>query len=225
MKIAVITGGTDGIGKAMVTDLLKDEYQVFTIGRNVAKLKDISDHNLISFQGDLTDKKSLEEFCAFVNSKSEKIDLLINNAGIQIGNNPLLNFSENDLLTMIQVHVVAPLKLLQAFHPRLKLSDNPIIINIVSNVVTNYLKETYGLYTISKFAEYGLGQMMQKELTKDNFKITNVILGGVETNIRNSLRPEYLKPLEVALAINYLIKSLTKVYIPEICIFPKINVA
>ena len=221
---AVVTGGSDGVGKALVVELARNRCKVITIGRDIEKLNEVKRQFpalIATCTGDLTNSKDIKDFIQTVNTNFEQIDLLINNAGFQIGNNLLKDASLVDLQKMINIHVMVPLSLYQAFFSRMK--PQCIIMNIISNTVNNYLKDTYGPYTISKYAEYGLGKMMIKEGSKNNIRVTNVILGGVETNIRNSPRPDYLKPKEVAKSIIPLLQIPDSVFIPEICIYPKIN--
>lgn len=220
----VITGGSDGIGKALVLEFAKNGCQVITVGRDTGKLQRVKKQLptlITTCTGDLTNSKDLTEFIHVVNTNFKQIDLLINNAGFQIGNNFLEEASLKDLQKMIDIHVMVPLSLYQAFFSKMR--QKGIIMNMISSVVNNYLKETYGPYTISKYAEYGLGKMMIKEGSKSNIKVTNVILSGVETNIRNSPRPDYLKPEEVAKTILQLLQVPSSVFIPEICIYPIIH--
>lgn len=222
---AVVTGGSDGVGKALVLELARNGCRVITIGRISEKLREVKKQysSLIKVCiGDLTNSKDLKDFIQTVHREFNEIDLLVNNAGFQIGNIMLDKASLEDLQKMIDIHLMVPLSLYKAFFSKIK--QNGMIINMISSVVNNYLKDTHGPYTVSKYAEYGLGKMMIKEGSKSNIKTTNVILGGVETNIRNSPRPDYLKPDDVAKTIVNLLQCPSSVFIPEICISPKIHV-
>ncbi len=99
-KVVVVTGGSDGIGKALVEALLKTGAKVATCGRNTQKLEDLSRLNgglpLFTMICDV----SIEEDCKkFINSVIEKfggIDILINNAGISMR----ALFKDTDLSTL-----------------------------------------------------------------------------------------------------------------------------
>jgi NADP-dependent 3-hydroxy acid dehydrogenase YdfG len=152
-----------------------------------------------------------------------EVSLLVNNAGVQIGNNLLEDASIEDLEKMQAIHITVPLLLYQALFHLLSATPGSRIINIVSIVAKDYLKETYGPYTISKYGEYGLGRMMIKEAAKHNIKVTNVILGGSDTNLRVADRPEYLKPDDIAITLLNMINSPESVYIPEISLLPQVQ--
>lgn len=220
-KTAIVTGGSDGIGKALVIRLAEAGYTVITCGRSAEKAKEFEGHKVVKFfVGDLSNAQKLDQFLAYILQHSQKVDLLVNNAGVQIGNALLVDASLDDIKKMFCIHVEVPLVLLQ------KLKDHFVptetkIINIVSVVVKNYLKETYGPYTITKYAQYGLGNMMIKELAKQDVRVTNVILGGVNTSIRPEPRPQYLSPDDVAQAIIKVTEFPSVVYCPEIFLSPQ----
>ena len=202
-KTAVITGGSDGVGKALALNLGENGFNVITCGRSQRKLSELANDftgktELTTFCGDLTDEKDFESFISLIDSATKTVDILINNAGIQIENELLENANIEAINEMQKIHMIVPLKLYQKIFPMMKDKKQGMIMNIVSVVVKGYLKETYGPYTTTKYSQYGLSQMMLKEASKYNVKVTNVILGGANTNIRESERPEYLKPSDVA---------------------------
>ena len=83
-KNVIITGGTDGIGLALVKRLIEDEYRVFIIGKNETKgnnvLKDLNSDKVEFFQCDLSEKDELINLSKRLINLN-KIDCLINNAG------------------------------------------------------------------------------------------------------------------------------------------------
>ncbi|MBI2356679.1 SDR family oxidoreductase [Candidatus Dojkabacteria bacterium] len=222
-KAAVITGGSDGIGKALAIRLASSGFNVITIGRDEKKLKELDKYNISYLVGDITNDDIFQNFISLVRSKTNSVDLLVNNAGVQIGNALLVEASYSDIEQMLDIHVKVPLKLVQELKADLKKSPSPQIFNIVSVVVKNYLKETYGPYTISKYAEYGLGNMLVKELAKEDIRVTNVILGGANTSIREMERPEYLNPDDVSIVLEKLTQTPVNVFMPELFMSPKVQ--
>lgn len=231
-KNAVVTGGTDGIGKGLVLALGAQDYTVLTIGRSIDKLKvlekefaELGKGKLLTQAGDLTKDTDLQTFTGLVTKTFMQLDVLVNNAGFQIGNALLKDADPKLLAQMFAIHVTVPLKLYKTVYPLMCAPRFGTIINIVSIVVKNYLKETYGPYTISKYGEYGLGNMMVKEASKDNIKVTNVILGGAETNIRPGSRPTYLQPKEVGSVLMGVINAPEATFITEIHIWPQVQLS
>lgn len=224
-KVAVITGGSDGVGFSLVNTLAKNGYLVLTIGRSAEKLArlDVYAEKVKYISGDLTEEITQRKFIELVNSETSVIDVLINNAGFQIGNALLKEAKYTDIEAMLKIHLAVPFFLIQNFLEKIKNSGNPYIMNLVSVTVKNYLKETYGPYTISKYAEYGFGSMLVKELAKENVRVTNVILGGADTKIRSESRPEYLRADDIASVLGSLLETPKDVYIPEIFLSPRVQ--
>lgn len=227
MKNAIVTGGSDGVGRALVKLLLISGYNVITFGRTTEKLDKLctecknSAGKLFTFTADVTEKDKIDEFIKFVNSNMNSVDLIVNNAGMQTGNAPLEDADPHLLDQMIEVHMTASLKLYKAFFPQMRDKKCGQIINIITHLVIKELpKATYGAYTISKYAQMGLGKMMVSEATKYNIRVTNVLLGGANTNIRPEPRPQYLTPESIAKTLLNIITVPEDVFIPEIRIHP-----
>ena len=84
-KTAIISGGSQGIGKALVKKFLSEGFTVYTCSRTGEKLKELSaEFNsplLHTFVADLSDKKQCQDFAEWVLGQTKTIDVLINNAG------------------------------------------------------------------------------------------------------------------------------------------------
>ena len=84
-KSIIISGGSQGIGKALVKKFLENGFQVFTCARNAEKLESLKrelNHPLLhTFVADLSDKKQVSNFAQWILNQETKIDVLINNAG------------------------------------------------------------------------------------------------------------------------------------------------
>lgn len=227
MKNAIVTGGSDGVGKALVKLLLTCGYNVATFGRTAKKMESLCSEckdlegKLFTFTADVTEQGKIQEFIKFVNSNMSTIDVIVNNAGMQIGNASLEDADPNLIDQMIKVHMTASLELYKAFFPQMRDRKNGQIINVVTHlVIKDQPKATYGAYTISKYAQMGLGKMMISEASKHNVRVTNVLLGGANTNIRPEPRPQYLSPESIAKALLNIISVPEDVFIPEVEIHP-----
>ena len=137
-KNVIITGGTDGIGLALVKRLIEDEYRVFIIGKNETKgnnvLKDINSDKVEFFQCDLSEKDELINLSKKL-IKLNKIDCLINNAGA---------IFEKRETNKQGIEKTFALNHLSYFHlsmlliNKLEESEQPRIINVSSNAHKRY---------------------------------------------------------------------------------------
>lgn len=182
-QIAVITGGTRGIGKALVEKYVKEGYRVFTCSRNqeaLGMLKEEIGDDLHVCTADLSQKEGTLAFGDFVLSKTDVIDVLINNTGVFI---PGQIHKEEEGNLELQINT----NLYSAYHLTRKLVDIFIdarkghIFNICSIAsITPYANG--GSYSISKYAMYGMTKCLREEMKEFGVKVTAVLPGAVFTS-------------------------------------------
>ena len=122
MATWVITGANRGIGKEFVERLLADGHTVFAGMRDISSF-DFEHENLTIFPLDVSSTESSNEFGRYVLSKTETIDVLVNNAGMMDGR--WATFEEVDMeesLEVLNVNTIGPMRVTQALWPTLKLS-------------------------------------------------------------------------------------------------------
>lgn len=195
-KQAIVTGGTRGIGKEICRQLLEKNYHVLFIGRDKQAGAEIEqefqqafpDLNANYLYGDLGSIASCKKLAADLQSQFEKIDLLINNAGIwptQLSTNP------DGLEIAFMVNHLAPLILTEALLPNIQNAENARIVNVNA-----------GLYPKGKVSveETPYGKDFHKIKTYCNTKLCNILatleiaekLEGSGTTI-NALHPGVIK--------------------------------
>lgn len=81
-KVCIVTGGNAGIGRCIAESFSKEGARVYVIDRDIDH---DTDENIFCFKGDISEKEILEDFAAWVLSKEEKVDFLINNACLMNG--------------------------------------------------------------------------------------------------------------------------------------------
>lgn len=137
MKTILITGSTDGIGKLTAIKLAKKGHQVLLHGRNEKKLrqtineiKELSGNDTIfGVISNLSDFKSIETMIQEIKTNYQKIDILINNAGVYTSR---IQRNEQNLDMRFAVNYFAPYLLTENLLPLLKQSDAPRVINLSS---------------------------------------------------------------------------------------------
>ncbi|KAE8251809.1 hypothetical protein A4X13_0g3834 [Tilletia indica] len=204
-KSIVITGAARGIGFELARQLSTSNI-VFAVVRTPAsadKLKVLAQTrpNLQVIQGDITDVASIKKSVEAVSVKSNgKIDILINNAGINVGEQMgLINVDPNDLNTQLTANVTGPVQTTIAYLPLLKAGDSKTIAFIGSRQGSLSLTTTQddpaafmGSYSVAKAALNMAIRKLSNELnSKENgqFSVLSLHPGWVATDMGGAQAP------------------------------------
>ena len=211
MPVALITGASKGLGLEFAKifaangyNLILGYYKDTEIGKLVTQLMS----NFLGIQihlvgGDICAPPTIDEFVRI--SGICGLDVLINNAGIyRSGDFP--EFSDVDLIKVIDTNLIAPMRLTKALWPFLKKSSGRIVnINSIAGVEGGGAEAAY---SASKFGLRGFSQSIQFEATRDKISVLNVTLGAMNTEMmkgRINGNPEkfLIDPKEAAKSIAY----------------------
>lgn len=199
-KTVVITGATDGIGKALAI-LLSKEYNLALCGRNEEKMKDLiqqlGDCNVYSECFDITDDEKRKTFCRNVKEKFDTVDVLVNNAGANTKKDKVVDINLEDLRYMFELNCVSAVGMIQEFYPLMAEKQQGLFVNILSTCCL-FNNPMAGSYSAAKDAMEGISKILLKEVKADNIGVCNVYPGGVDTNFRAVANHNYLKPETVA---------------------------
>ena len=136
-QTAVITGGTKGIGKATVLEFLELGARVLFTARNKEEVsnleKELQDNGfeVYGLVSDVSVKDERQKIVHWVQEKWQTLDVLVNNAGINI-RKKALEYSEEEFQKVLNINLVAPFELSRELHPFLKKSKAGTIINVAS---------------------------------------------------------------------------------------------
>jgi short-subunit dehydrogenase len=175
-KIVLLTGASGGLGTAIAKTLSKNNFKIYGTGR-----KPIDSPYYIPVYMDLTDEKSIKEAVEFVLQKEEKIDILINNAGIGITGS--IEETEIDSVKKaFQVNLFGMMSLIQAVLPVMRKNNSGIIINISS--IAGYTGLPFrGIYAATKAAVMRMTEALSSETKSMNIKVIDIAPGDFKTNI------------------------------------------
>lgn len=177
-KTVVITGGTKGIGKALVDKFWSEGYCIFTCARNQEELKSLQKENVHTFRADLSKKEEVLAFAQFVLNHQILIDILINNTGIFVPGS-IHQEEEGILEKMIDTNLYSAYYLTRALIPQL-IEAKGHIFNLCSIAsITPYANG--GSYSISKYALYGMTQVLREEMKPKNVRVTAILPGATFT--------------------------------------------
>ena len=199
-KTVIITGATDGIGKALAM-LLAGEYNLALCGRSEEKMQrlaqELGDCHVYAECFDITDGEKRRGFCQRVQQEFGSVDVLVNNAGANTKKDKIADINLDDLRYMFELNCVSALGMIQEIYPLMKERQSGLIVNILSSCCLFNSPGT-GSYSATKDAMEGISKILTKEAKGDNIGVCSVYPGGVDTNFRAVPNHNYLKPETVA---------------------------
>ncbi|MBE6023528.1 MAG: SDR family oxidoreductase [Cellulosilyticum sp.] len=188
-KIAIVTGGTRGIGRGIVRKYLQNGAKVVlfgsrqeTVERAVEILKE--ENELWEVEGmypNLTDAMEVENAILAVKEKFGRIDILVNNAGISQGT-PLYDYTIEEFDKVIDLNVKALFYAILPTAKIMKAQGGGCIIN-TSSMVSLSGQPSGVAYPTSKFAVNGMTISLARELGKDNIRVNAVAPGVTQTEM------------------------------------------
>ncbi|HXA81869.1 MAG TPA: SDR family oxidoreductase [Methylomirabilota bacterium] len=191
-QTVLITGATDGLGRAAALLLAEKGYRVFAAGRSAEKRAELDrlatsgKLPLESLEIDVCDETSVNRAVQQVLQKSGKIDVLINNAGVG-----LMAVTEElklaDLRRVYETNIFGLLRMTQAVlpHMRARKSGRILMLSSVAGILT---PPTYGAYSSSKHAVEALSNALRLELYPFNIEVVLIEPGYIMTNFQQTAK-------------------------------------
>ncbi len=199
-KVAFITGATRGIGKSIALKLASCGYDIAINYRTenddlTELLNEIKGFNVrcIAVCGDVSDFEACTNMIKQIISEFEKIDVLVNNAGIT-RDMLLMRMKESDFTDVIDVNLVGTFNITKNVIPYMMKQKNGRIINISSVVgITGNAGQTN--YSASKAGIIGFTKSLAKEVGSRNILVNAVAPGFIQTDMTNILKDEIKQEL------------------------------
>lgn len=200
-KVAIVTGGTRGIGYETVRTFLNNGAKVILFGSNsnsvnnaIDKLKEENkDYEVMGLYPNLTNEKEIKEAFQKAYDNYGKIDILVNNAGLS-SSTPLVNYTSEELDKLIDINIKGVFLCSKNIVSFMEKNSGGVILN-TSSMVSIYGQPSGSMYPASKFAVNGLTKSLARELGSKNIRVNAVAPGITETDMVKALPKEMIEPL------------------------------
>jgi NAD(P)-dependent dehydrogenase (short-subunit alcohol dehydrogenase family) len=226
-KIAIVTGASRGVGRAISIALAGEGAAVVLAARDKQKLKETAES--IKKAGgrpeiivtELTKEDSIKKLVSRVGKKFGRLDILVNCAGVT-HSAAFEQTQTADWQRCMAVNATAPFILCREALPLLRKAQKGVIVNICSVVgVKGYPLQS--AYTASKHALRGMTMSLAEELKGTNVRVHLLCPGGIDTEMVSRVRPdikkdELIKPAEIAELVVYLVTHKGNAVIDELFI-------
>jgi len=212
-QIALVTGASSGIGKAIALGLAHQHVTVCLVGRKLAVLQAMAEstggitHQIRCYPADLTLDDDIRGLVAQLQRDFRHIDFLIHSAGV-LANGPLETAPVEDLDWQYRINVRAPYLLTQALLPLLKARRGQIVF--INSTMGLSAKANAGQYAATKHALKAIADSLRAEVNPDGVRIVSVFPGNTATPMQAAVhqregrtyRPELLmQPEDVAIVV------------------------
>jgi NADP-dependent 3-hydroxy acid dehydrogenase YdfG len=176
-KTIVVTGGTKGIGRAIVDKFAKEGFTVLICARTA---EEGLPENVHFFKADMSKKSEVLAFADFVKATVNQVDVLVNNTGFFLPGQ-IHNEEEGTLEAMIETNLYSAYHLTRRLVGGMIERKEGYIFNICSTAsITAYTNG--GSYCISKFAMLGMSKVLREELKPHHVRVTSILPGATLTN-------------------------------------------
>ncbi len=197
-KVAIVTGGTRGIGYEIVKKFLDNKAKVVLFGSKEESVKKAvsslneEGYDVFGLYPNLSNLDEVKSAYEEVVHRYGKIDILVNNAGVSSAT-PIEKYTEEEYERIVDINIKAVYNCSKVVVEYLK-ENGGVILN-TSSMVSLYGQPSGVMYPASKYAVNGMTKSLARELGKYNIRVNAVAPGITETDMVKSLPKEMIEPL------------------------------
>ena len=191
-RVALVTGGSRGIGAAIVATLADAGYRVaFSYAERAEPAEQLAAQiktaggDVRGFKANVSVAGDVARLVDQTLAAFARIDVLVNNAGVGLTGVKLADMNADDWYRILDVNLNGPFRMIQAVLPHMRARAQGHIVNLSSNV-TRRLPATFGAYTVSKAGIDALTQVLAKEEGPNGIRVNAVAPGPIQTEMLQS---------------------------------------
>lgn len=198
-KTAIITGASQGIGAGLVKAFLDRGYNVVANSRNITKSNPFpASANLALVDGDIGEPKTAAKIAETATTRFERIDVLVNNAGIFIPK-PFTEYTTEDFNALVSITLAGFLYISQLAVKQMLKQRSGSIVNISTTLVEQPIAAvTAAVQAMVKGGLHAASRALALEYAKDGIRVNTVAAGIVNTPMHESDDQNFLKSLSPA---------------------------
>ncbi len=192
-KVALITGASQGLGKALALAYADAGARVVINSRSEESLRPVAEEaissgaEVLAVAADVSQSADVERLVGAATQRFGQVDVLVNNAGLLGPRVAIERYPEDEWRRVIDANLTGPFLVSKAAIPHMP--QGASIINVVSGVSVEGRAE-WGAYSVSKFGVEGLTQILAAELKERGIRANAVDPGGMRTEMRAAAYPE-----------------------------------
>ena len=230
-RLVVVTGGTKGIGLAIVNKLALKGFSIATCARSEEDLIHLKDNvslssgsRIYTYAADLSLRAQINDFIEFLRLIGKPVEILVNNTGVFLPGR-ILDEEDGVLEQMLNTNLYSAYYLTRGLVQQMRKDQKGHIFNLCS-VASLKAYPNGGSYSISKFAMYGFSQALREELKEDGVRVTSVLAGAVKTPSWDGVDlpdERFMKPEDIAETIWSTYKLSERTVIEDIVLRPQLG--
>jgi NAD(P)-dependent dehydrogenase (short-subunit alcohol dehydrogenase family) len=192
-KVAMITGASQGLGRALAVAYAKEGTQIVINSRQEESIRPVAEEaestgaEVLALAADVSRSADVERLVGAATQRFGRVDVLVNNAGVLGPRVAIVEYPEDEWRQVIDANLTGPFLVSKAVIPHMP--EGGSIVNIASGVSIEGRPE-WGAYAVSKFGVEGLTQILAAELEERGIRVNAVDPGGMRTEMRAAAYPE-----------------------------------
>lgn len=219
-RCAIVTGSSSGLGLEITKSLIEQGYTVFGGSRSGTEFEH---ENFYDVELDITSEESVEEFYETVREFTDRVHLVVNNAGIcdmaSVAEMELDTFQEH-----LSTNTIGPFLLFKNLESFLVKGETHIIS--ILSTAAQYGYPNVSAYNASKFGQLGLIESLKKEWKEHRLRFTNLLPGAIDTPLWDKMgtkfsREKMLKPHDFMTVFNFIVSAPATIQFPELTFLHK----
>ena len=192
-KVALVTGASQGLGRALALACAKEGANLVISSRSADSLETVAEEargsgvEVLAVPADLSHSEDVQKLVDAAVARFGKIDVLVNNAGLLGPRVPIEEYPEDKWRSVLDANLTGPFLVSKAAIPHMR--EGASVINVTSGVSIEGRPE-WGAYSVSKFGLEGLTQILAAELKAHGIRANSVDPGGMRTIMRAAAYPD-----------------------------------
>lgn len=229
--LAVITGATKGLGKAIAETFAKNQFDLAICSRNQSDLEQFKTRveaqfgiQVHTFQADLSVKTAVLEFAAFIEGLQQPIEVLVNNAGSYVPGG-VLNEEDGAMEFMLNTNLMSAYHLTRALQHQISTITKAYIFNMCS-IAGLHAYHNGGAYSVSKFALNGFTKNLREELKEKQVRVSAIHPGATMSDswAGSDISPDrIMEAQDIAIAIWSAYSMSAKAVVEDIILRPQLG--